>query len=339
MYTHQITPQYLHLIFSIIKEKGCENLRSTIYNNIVTKENIVEINPDNLKLLDEWLMYLRAANKSKQTVVNYKSDIRIFFVYLLKKADNKFFGNIVPRDIVFFQNWCMEELKLSSNRICRLKDVLSSFSNYVEDFYKDDERLKDFENITRAIKNPPKTKVREETLLTEQEINLIFEKLIDKSQYKAACLLALALYGGLRKAELVQIEIETFDKENIVGSLYKTPNKITLKGGYKNEVYFLKQEVDRFVYLWKRERKRQIKRFGEPPEEIKNKLFSYVRCGEWNLQKLSMMHYVANVITKVMKENGINKVFYWESARKYFVQKVNQGVKDPLERKLLLQNI
>lgn len=314
-------------------------LRGTVYNNIATEENLAKVNPDNLKLLDEWVMYLTAASRSPQTIYNYISDIRFFFVYLLQRCDNKFFGDIVSRDIVFFQTWCMNDLKLSNNRIRRLKDVVSSFSNYVEKFYKDDERLKDFKNITRVIGNPKREKSREETKLTDAEVKLIFEKLIDDCHYRTACLLALALYGGLRKAELVQIELATFEKSNITGSLYKSPHKITYKGGRKGTPYFLKHEVDRYIYLWKRERRRMFRRYGEPSKEIQKMLFLSRVENKWKVTQTQNMTYVAEFITQTMQKNGIDKVFYWESARNYFEDYVKRTVKSEEERKLLLQNM
>lgn len=284
-------------------------------------------------------MYLRASSRSQGTIYNYQSDIKIFFVFLLNQCDNKFFGNIFPRDIVSYQSWCMEDLKLSGNRVRRLKDSLSSFSNYVEKYYQDDERLKDFKNITRTISSPKRRKIRVETELTDSDVKIIFEKLIEEEKYNVACVLALALYGGLRKAEIPQILTETFSKENIVGTLYKTPNKIKLKGDKYSNVYFIKQDMDRFIYLWKRQRKRMFRRHGHPSPEMESYLLIHSFQGKFRRYMPDSLVYMAKVITDVMKKNGINKEFYFESARKYFVKRVNETVKDPAERKLLLQNM
>lgn len=299
-----------------------------------------KVNPDNLKLLDDWNKYLVALSRSSQTIYNYNSDIKIFFVYLLKEAGNKFFGDIIERDIVFFQSWCMNDLKLSNNRIRRLKDVLSSFSNYVETFYKDDERLKDFKNITRVVPQPAKRKTLVETELTDSDVKLIFEKLIEDEKYNAACMLALALYGGLRKAEIPQIMTETFDKENIVlNHLYKTPNKIKLKGDREECVYFLKEEMDRYIYLWKRQRKRIFRKYGHPSDEMKEHLLINRYQGRWKLYTTESMTYFSELITNTMKEAGIEKAFYWEAARKYFVKLVNSKKLTDEQKKLLLKNM
>ena len=293
-----------------------QKVRGVVYNDIATEEALAKINPDNLKLLEEWEKYLRAISRSQGTIYNYHGDITIFFVFLSQQANNKFFGDIVPRDIMLFQFWCMEDLKLSNNRVRRLKDALSSFSNYVEKFYKDDERLKDFKNIVREISNPARRPSREITELTDSDIKLIFEKLVEDEKYSMAALLALSLYGGLRKAELVQVKTETFDKENIVlNKLYKTPNKIKLKGGEQKHCYFLKQEVDRFIYLWKKQRRRLFREYGAPTKEVEKDLFIHRVDGRWKQLSIGAMTYTAEVITKILKENGINKVFYWETAR------------------------
>ena len=312
--------------------------RKTIYNLIATEEAMEKVNQDNLKLLEEWEMYLRASSKSPQTIMNYISDIKIFFVFLLTYCDNKFFGDIIPRDIVKFQATCMDVWNLSGNRIRRLKDVLSSFSNYVEQFYKDDERLKDFKNITRVVPQPKREKSREETELTDADIKTIMEGLIEYEYYNAACMLALALYGGLRKGEITQIKTDTFDKERIVGNLYKTQEKIKLRGDNKNYVYFIKQEVDRFVYLWKRQRKRMFRKYGHPGPELEQYLFINYHNGKWKRYDTASMSYFSEVITKIAKESGVNKDFYWETARIFGLGKIKTAKLTEDEKKLMLQN-
>ena len=156
--------------------------------------------------------------------------------------------------------------------------------------------------------------------------------------YNAACMLALALYGGLRKGEITQIKTDTFDKEHIVGNLYKTQEKIKLRGDNKNHVYFIKQEVDRFVYLWKRQRKRMFRKYGHPGPELEQYLFINYHNGKWKRYDTASMSYFSEAITKVAKEYGIEKEFYWETARIFGLGKIKTAKLTEDEKKLMLQN-
>ncbi len=63
--------------------------RSTVYNDIVTNELYDKVNQENKDLLEEFLQYLQSIGRSELTIINYESDIKIYFIWNLKNNKNK----------------------------------------------------------------------------------------------------------------------------------------------------------------------------------------------------------------------------------------------------------
>lgn len=74
--------------------------RKTRQNKITSPELIAQINPKNIRLMNDFLEYLRSIGKADSTVKAYTSDLYIFFVWVLQNADNKYFPEISKRDII-----------------------------------------------------------------------------------------------------------------------------------------------------------------------------------------------------------------------------------------------
>ena len=107
--------------------------RKTRQNKITSPELIAQINPKNIRLMNDFLEYLRSIGKADSTVKAYTSDLYIFFVWVLQNADNKYFPEISKRDIISYQKLAVaEQRELSPARVRRLKSTLSSLSNYIE---------------------------------------------------------------------------------------------------------------------------------------------------------------------------------------------------------------
>ena len=203
--------------------------RKTKQNKITSPELIAQINPKNIRLMNDFLDYLRSVGKAESTVKAYTSDLYIFFVWVLQNADNKYFPEISKRDIVAYQNWLLRNNENSPARVRRLKATLSSLSNYIEAIL--DDELPNFRSIVRKIENPINEPTREKTVLTDEQADTLQDYLTEHGQYEKACCFALARYSGRRKSELVRFKVSYFDDENIIyGSLYKTPEKIRTKG-------------------------------------------------------------------------------------------------------------
>ena len=234
--------------------------RKTKQNKLTTPKLIAQINPKNIRLMNDFLDYLRSVGKAESTVKAYTSDLYIFFVWVLQNADNKYFPEISKRDIVSYQNWLLRENENSAARVRRLKATLSSLSNYIEAIL--DDELPNFRAIVRKIENPVNEPAREKTVLTEEQADELLAYLVEHEKYDKACCFALARYSGRRKSELMRFKVEYFTDENIIyGSLYKTPEKIRTKGrgvnGKMLTCYVLAKPFKQYLDLWMKQREEQ----------------------------------------------------------------------------------
>ncbi len=232
--------------------------RKTKQNKITSPELIAQINPKNIRLMNDFLDYLRSVGKAESTVKAYTSDLYIFFVWVLQNADNKYFPEVSKRDIVSYQNWLLRNNENSPARVRRLKSTLSSLSNYIEAIL--DDELPNFRSIVRKIENPINEPAHEKTVLSDEQADTLLEYLVEHRQYEKACCFALARYSGRRKSELVRFKVSYFSDENIIyGSLYRTPEKIRTKGrgvnGKMLTCYVLSKPFRPYLDLWMEKRK------------------------------------------------------------------------------------
>ena len=135
-----------------------------------------------------------------------------------------------------------------------------------------------------------------------------------------ACVLALAVYSGRRKAEIPRFKVSYFDEENVMfGSLYKTPEKVVTKGrGSKGKLlhlYVLKNQFDPYLKLWLEERER----LGITSEW----LFPLKNGTEWDNNKqlnTSAMDSWTDGFTKFL-----GKDFYWHSLRHLYTTNLSEN--------------
>ena len=203
--------------------------------------------------------YLQSIDRSPNTIDQYKSDLSIFWVWNLQNNNNKPFIKITKREFAKFQNHCLNVWGWSSNRIRRVKSVISSMSNFIENILDEEEEFEGYRTIIRKIESPVKEEVREKTVFEPEELKRLLDHLVSQKKYMQACILALAMYSGRRKAELPRFKVSYFDEENVfLGSLYKTPEKVKTKGrgsrGKMLELYVLKKEFDPYLKLWLEQR-------------------------------------------------------------------------------------
>ena len=118
--------------------------RKTKMNSITSPELIAQINPENTRLKNDFLEYLKSVQRSPGTIAGYSNDLDIFFVWVLKNARNKFFVDISKRDLVAYQNWLINENQNSPSRVRRLKAAISSLSNFVEAILDDEPEFRGF---------------------------------------------------------------------------------------------------------------------------------------------------------------------------------------------------
>lgn len=206
--------------------------RKTKMNDLTSPELVSQINSNNARLRDDFLDYLRSVQRSPGTINGYENDLNILFVFCMQRLGNKDFQNITKRDLVTFQNWLINENGNSPARVRRIKSAISSLSNYIEGILDDEPEYQNFRSIVRKIESPVNQPVREKTVLTNEQLEDLLTKLTEKGFYEKACMLALAMYSGRRKAELVRFKVDDFKDENLVcdGALYKTSETMKTKG-------------------------------------------------------------------------------------------------------------
>lgn len=232
--------------------------RKTQMNRITDSESLSQVNPDNMRLLEDFMDYLKSTQKSTTTIAVYRNDIEIAWVWCLKRNRNKFFVEWTKRDVMSFQNYLVNENMNSPARVRRIKATLSSLSNFIENVL--DDEYKDFRNIIHKIESPVSQPVREKTVLSDEQLQSLLNTLTEAGEYEKACMLALGAASGRRKAELVLFKTHYFDDSNIIhGSLYCTPEKIKTKGrgnGKFVECYTLVKQFKPYFDLWMAERER-----------------------------------------------------------------------------------
>ena len=294
--------------------------RATVYNNITTPELLKQVNEDNIYLMKEFLDYLKSIDRARTTIYQYEQDLNIFWAWNLLSNGNKEFIKITKREFAKFQNHAINEWQWSPKRTRRVKSVLSSLSNFIENILDEEDEFAGYRSVIKKIENPVNEVVREKTIFEADEMQKLLDYLVESKQYMKACVLALAIYSGRRKAEIPRFKVSYFYDENVMfGSLYKTPEKVTTKGrGSKGKLlylYVLKNQFDPYLKLWLEERDR----LGITSEW----LFPLKLGTEWDNDKqmnTSMMDSWTDGFTKFL-----GKDFYWHSLRHMFTTQLSQN--------------
>lgn len=293
--------------------------RTTVYNPTVTEEKWGKVNKENKILLDDFIEYLESIDRSELTIKNYISDIKIAFIWSLENAKNKHFTEFTKRDFMKYQNYLLKIMKVSSNRIRRMRSSLSSMANFIENVLDDD--YPDFRNIVNKIEAPVKTAIRKKTILKDEQIQELLDRLIFEEKYQQACALALAWASGSRKSELLRFKISYFSNDNIhFGSLYRTPETIKTKGrggkmGKQLHKWSLVSKIKPYLELWIKEREAL-----EVPNEFKDELFISKRNGVWQSMKESTLSSWAENFSK-----RLNVDFYFHCLRHNFTTGLAQA--------------
>lgn len=303
--------------------------RKTKQNKLTSPETIAQINPKNIRLMNDFLEYLRSIGKADSTIKAYTSDLHIFFVWVLQNADNKYFPEISKRDIVAYQNWLLKNNENSPARVRRLKSTLSSLSNYIEAIL--DDELPNFRSIVKKIENPAMQHVRQKTVWTDEALDNLLRQLSEKGQHKRACIVALGICSGRRKAELCRFRVDDFKDENLVcgGALYKTSAPMRTKGAGTGKYiycYTLAKRFKPYYDAWMMQRKElgiesewlfpdkvdQTQQMNDATLSVWAEIFSKM-TGE-NFYFHSLRHaFVTGLVRAGLPDSVITKIVGWES--------------------------
>jgi integrase/recombinase len=282
--------------------------RKTKQNEITSPELLNQVNPDNVRLKQDFIAYLQSVQRSPKTIAGYSNDIDIFWVWNLQNNGNKFFPKISKRDYAAYQHWLINENGNSPARVRRLKSAISSLSNYVENILDDEDEFKDFRSTVRKIENPAMQQVRKKTVWSDEALDKLLDDLLASGQNKKACAVALAMCSGRRKAELCRFKVDDFKDENLVcgGALYKTSEPIQTKGfglGKYIYCYTLAKKFKPYFDAWMAERQKLcIECEWLFPAGTTSEQMSDTTLNSW-----------ANTFSRMTGED-----FYWHSLRHYF---------------------
>ena len=303
--------------------------RSTVYHGDITKD-YAKVSDKNRKLVKEFLQYCKSNNRSSQTIFQYENWLKIFFCWNYSENEDKFFIDLRKRDFVNYFGY-LRDLDVSSNRIAALKSVLSALSNEIELLYEDE--YPNFKNQLRSLEPVHVTTVREKTVISNEELINILNKLVEQKEYQAACYLALVCASGSRKAELIQMKTSFFTPANEVfdGYMYMTP-QIRSKGrgkeGKRIKKYVIKEAFRPYFDLWMKERERlgiqseylfvSLKQKEATPATIStaNTLASKIsEVGGIDFYSHSGRHFFATMLKrKNFPDDIVVQIFSWQSA-------------------------
>lgn len=275
--------------------------RKTVYHSGIASEEKWKLVLDKNKiLLNDFLDYCEASNKSPQTKYQYEQQLRIFFVFVCEQCENKYFIDLKKRDLIKFANWLVNNIQASPNRVSSLKSAISSLSKYVEKVL--DDEYPTFRNLTSVIEIGGKQPVREKNVFDENDIQECLEKLTEDKKYQMACCLSLMFNSGARISEVVQFKVNDF--ENIAlhseefGDIAES-HVMRTKGKGK-----LGKQISRFVFM--KDFKQYLDKYMDWRKEngIKNEyLFVTYRDGDWEPAKQSQIRSWFSKIEKVMGRN------------------------------------
>lgn len=203
--------------------------RETYRKVITSPELTTQINSKNIKLMERFLKNF-ATKRSPNSVVNYKSNLTIFLTWNLLENDNKFFVDIKKRELMDFFDYCVTELKWSSNRYANMHSSLSSFSAWIENFYDEDYPL--FRNLLPKIEKLPKETVRKKSIFTKDELDKLMDWLGEQDKINEQCLLSIMMASGARISELGRFTLSMIDENNTAfeGLFLETTETMQVKG-------------------------------------------------------------------------------------------------------------
>jgi len=146
-------------------------------------------------------------------------------------------------------------------------------------------------------------------VLEDEQLEELLNLLVSKKKYEKACALALAMYSGRRKSELVRFKVSDFSEQNLVcgGSLYKTTDTIKTKGfglGKYIHCFTLAKKFKPYFDLWMQERER----LG-----IESEWLFPMKSDSSKQLKPETLNSWANSFSNMM---GVD--FYWHCLRHYF---------------------
>ncbi|MBQ1595964.1 MAG: site-specific integrase, partial [Clostridia bacterium] len=194
-------------------------------------------------LMVEFLNYMDAIrNKSKNTISEYASDLRLFFRFLKKywgdvpedtpfdeidisDIDKKDIRRITLADAYAFLSWCKDERENSARTRARKVSTLRAFFKYctVQKHVID-------ENPMQELETPKMKQSLPKYLTLDESMKLLSKAAEGPNKERDYAIITLFLNCGMRLSELVSLNYTDIRDDNTV--------KITGKGNKERTIYF-----------------------------------------------------------------------------------------------------
>jgi len=204
---------------------------------VYDEEKIKNINLETKKLLEKYKMDMTIRELSETTIKSYISDLYQWFIYIYDKQLNQCPTEFEEDDIVEFFYFC----KTEGNNSRRMKRRMSSVSA----FYKFLRRKKIIkENPMEFFERPKKdTDVVVQTFLTQEQVDLMKQKLIENGDKQLEVYALLSLSTMARVNAISNITWEQIDlEERVVEDVLEKEGKTVI-------LYFSSEVKDKLIKL------------------------------------------------------------------------------------------
>lgn len=247
--------------------------KKQVYNKQFDDEKYKYVNQFNKDLLDDWCFELKAQGKPESTIYQYRRNVMLFYIWIYDNLDNRPVWQLKKKQ---FRNYILylQSLDLSPARILTIKSSVSSMLTFAED---DDDYEEVEQNYMGKIKGMKKTESREIVFLTDEQIEILYNRLKDAKKYQELLLLALLYDTGARKNEIYSLERDYIDVEQHV-----TTKKVTGKRGKKFPLYYHERTIEAYqLYMGTRTDDSDILWLDKNGEKISiDKLYNTIK--RWN---------------------------------------------------------
>jgi len=219
--------------------------RGKVYNRFFNEEEWAKVNPDNKELMEDFIEEYKQQKKKESTIKQYKNDLRIVLIYILRELNNKSIIELTKKHFRKFSLYLSEEMNMSNARVNRLMSCTRSLLTFAED---DDDYEYD-NNIAKKVKGLPKQKVKtneDDFFLSHEQVMKLREELLKRDRLQDAVLLMLSYDSGGRRNEIFQVQKHGLTEDN------KT-NKVIGKRGKEFKLVYL-DDTKELIKQWLDER-------------------------------------------------------------------------------------
>lgn len=202
---------------------------------------------ENKEFLEDYILEMKSRKLKEKTIYQYAADIKLFFCYSYNEFKNKPIIKLKRKQFRrFFIDY--QETDVSNARINRVQCSLRNFLAYLT---SDEDVVDEYEvevNYMDKIKGLVKEEVREIIFLSDEEIRILINKLIEKKEYQKALLVAISYESGGRRNEIYQVT-----KDSLLDESNNKTNELVGKRGKQFQLrYFSKTKEIFKLYLEQR---------------------------------------------------------------------------------------